>query len=279
MLPLTNAVPKNMLAVGLKPLIEYAVEEASLAGCKEIHIVCGPADIETYRRHFILRDDIAAKIASPDKEDIRTRVEEVTRHAARLNFILQEEPKGLGHAVLMAKDHISGPFAVILPDDLILEGLEPIALSGMVESYKGGISIAAMEVSEADTKKYGIFSVNGTTQADSPSIPATGIIEKPKTNPPSRLAAIGRYILPPSVMEDLVTAQPGAGGEIQLTDAIERVRAGGEQLNAVRFNGTRFDCGDRAGFASAQLAACTLLTQEMNAGLNQRKNLDKTPSP
>lgn len=278
MLPLTNAMPKNMLAVGAKPLIEYAVDEALLAGCEEIHIICGPADVETYRRHFILREDIAAKISTPDKADIRAKVEAVTQHAPRLNFIIQENPKGLGHAVLMAKDHIDGPFAVILPDDLIVDGIDPVALADMVDSYRGGIAIAAMEVPDADTKKYGIFSVAQPAAADQKSMVATGIVEKPKTNAPSNLAAIGRYILPYSVMEDLVTGTPGAGGEIQLTDAIERVRAAGTDLHAVRFRGTRYDCGDLLGFARAQNAVSEILISELDPAYKARRTAESHPA-
>lgn len=264
MLPTTNAMPKNMLTVGLKPLIEYAVEEAILAGCEEVHIVCGPLDVETYRRHFNLREDIAAKIAHPDKQDIKAKVDAVTQHAPRLNFIIQEEPKGLGHAVLMAKDYIDGPFAVILPDDLILDGVDPGALSDMVQAYQGGISIAAMVVPDADTKKYGIFSFAQSPDTTQPSLVASGIVEKPKTNAPSNMAAIGRYILPLSVMNDLVNGKPGAGGEIQLTDALDRVRATGEELHAVRFKGTRYDCGDPLGFIRAQNTVSDLLMREMD---------------
>jgi UTP--glucose-1-phosphate uridylyltransferase len=188
----------------------------------------------------------------------------VTQHAPRLNFIIQEEPKGLGHAVLMAKDYIDGPFAVILPDDLILDGVDPGALSDMVQAYKGGISIAAMVVPDADTKKYGIFSFPQTPDTTQPSLVASGIVEKPKTNAPSNMAAIGRYILPLSVMNDLVNGKPGAGGEIQLTDALDRVRATGEELHAVRFKGTRYDCGDPLGFIRAQNTVSDLLMREMD---------------
>jgi UTP--glucose-1-phosphate uridylyltransferase len=266
MLPTTSALPKNMLTVGLKPLIQYAVEEALLAGCKHIHLVCSQADVETYRRHFFLRDEIAANISAPGKEMLKARVDEVAAYAPFLNFIVEDEPKGLGSAIAMAAEYVHGPFAVILPDDLILKGTTPSVLKNMADHYTNGISIAAMEVLPKDASKYGIFNFDENLPRSGTSMAATGIVEKPaRGTAPSTMAALGRYILPRQMMDVLRKAQPSIGGEIQLTDAIDfSVRELHTPLNAVRFEGIRYDCGDPEGYLRAQNAVAQIMLEPEN---------------
>lgn len=262
MLPLTNSTPKNMLSVGPKPLIEYAVEEALLAGCENINIICGPRDADIYKAHFNLRPEIAAKINDPSKANIKQRVDAVTRHAPMLNFIVQDEPKGLGHAVWMAKDFVDGPFAVILPDDLMLEGTTPNTISTMAAQYQGGMSIATQYVSKDDVTKYGIFQF-AEGSVDGVSRQAISMVEKPSVqDAPSQHAAMGRYILPLAIMEELEHTPKGKGGEIQLTDAIQSLCQKGEVLNAVKFSGVRYDCGDLDGFLQAQYDISGILLRQ-----------------
>jgi UTP--glucose-1-phosphate uridylyltransferase len=165
-------------------------------------------------------------------------------------YVEQAQPLGLGHAVLCAAGHVlPGPFAVILPDDLILG---TPCLSEMASHYTGGHMIAAMDVSAAETGSYGIFTVAGLSIGR--SIPVSGMVEKPAPgHAPSRLAAVGRYILDPRILTTLRNVPQGAGGEIQLTDAIGR-DAGQVSMTAFRFSGTRHDCGTQDGLMDAALA-------------------------
>lgn len=247
MLPATMSTSKNMLNVGSRSLIEYAVEEALSAGCETVVIVCGPEDVDSYRNQFQLRDALKEKVGS--KEDLQEAVAPLLEMGEHVRFVVQDEALGLGHAIYQANEYVKDrPFAVILPDDLILDGLEPSALPSMVDSYQGGIAVAAMPVSEEDTKKYGVFRLARDADTEADAIHAIGMVEKPQSNPPSNLAAIGRYILPSEVMNLLSEGKKGAGNEIQLTDALdEMVSSGQAQLFATRFRGERFDCGNKLG--------------------------------
>ncbi len=257
MFPLTLSIPKNLLPVGNKTLIQYAVEEALLCGAEpeRIHIICSPAHLEMYKNQFRATAEIEELLKQPGKELLRQRVESVTDVWDRLNFIIQEEPLGLGHAVLQAKGFIEGDFGVILPDDLILQGLEPTALRDMLLAHDGGMSLAAMYVSDEDVSKYGNFKLAEKFDAHVAKHCVVGIIEKPKLeDAQSNLAVIGRYILQKEIVDVLTQTQKGAGGEIQLTDAIEEMRQSGMPLYATTYKGTRFDCGDLNGYAHAQHA-------------------------
>lgn len=267
MWPLTLSTPKNLLPVGRRTLIEYAVEEAVLAGIKRIHLICSPRDANAYYQQFYPSKEVLDTIAKPGKEELKARVERVMQYAPMINIQVQENPRGLGHAVLEASGKVKGDFAVILPDDLMLDGLVPNTLQSMIGAYQGGISIAAMRVTIEDTKKYGIFSVPDQSDDYARSYLATAIVEKPKANPPSQLAAMGRYILPLKIMDVLEKTGEGAGGEIQLTDAIDSMCASGTPLHAVRFPGTRYDCGDMTGYMQAQIAISQL---EMNANMQMK---------
>ena len=168
-------------------------------------------------------------------------------------YIRQHKPKGLGHAVWCARRLIANePFAVILPDDVI--AAEKPCLQQMVEAYQetGGSMVAAMEVPRERTSSYGILDVE--EEKDGGMVSVKGMVEKPASNPPSNLAVIGRYILTPSVLANLSNADSGAGGEIQLTDAIAREISEGRPVHGLRFSGQRFDCGSKAGFLQATVS-------------------------
>lgn len=252
-LPATKATPKELLPVLDTPLIQFAVDEAREAGIERMVFVSHPskAAIEQYvmedarlSRELRTRgkDDIAEALSDaalcPDMDDV--------------NFVMQPEPKGLGHAVLCAKNHIlDGPVAVILPDDLILGRTG--CLTEMAKVYaqnKVGHLVATMEVPREEVNKYGVLTVTGK---DGAMIKADGMVEKPAPeDAPSRHAVVGRYILDRSIFDALETQAPGTGGEIQLTDAIAR-GASKIGLGGFQFSGTRFDCGSKAGMLDATL--------------------------
>lgn len=251
--PLTLAVPKNLLAVGEKTLIQYAVEESLLCGAERIHIICSPAHLELYKNQFRATDEIRELLDKKGKELLKSRVKDLTSAWDKINFIVQNKPLGLGHAVLQAKPFVQGTFGVILPDDLILEGQEATTLYEMFQSYKDGMSVAAIQVTDEDVSKYGNFALAERFNGHEKMHRATKIIEKPALeDAQSNLAAMGRYILPHKIMDVLETTGRGAGDEIQLTDAIETLLESGTSLWATTFKGTRFDCGDSKGYAHAQ---------------------------
>ncbi len=252
-LPATKATPKELLPVIDTPLIQYAIDEARAAGIERMVFVSHPSKsaIERYvmddRR---LRDELTARgkegLADSLQENAFCPVEDDVR------FVMQDEPLGLGHAVLCARDHaLPGPVAVILPDDLILG--EPGALSEMIEAHAAsgiGHLVATMAVDRAETRKYGVLSVTGQ---NGNVVLADGMVEKPEPDAaPSNQAVVGRYVLAASIFDDLSQVSPGAGGEIQLTDAIARgaLRVG---LGGFQFSGRRFDCGSKAGMLEATL--------------------------
>jgi UTP--glucose-1-phosphate uridylyltransferase len=252
-LPATKATPKELLPVIDTPLIQYAIDEARDAGIERMIFVSHPSK-EAIERHVMddkgLRDTLAAR----GKADIAENLAEQALCPVQddVLFVMQDEPLGLGHAVLCARDHVlPGPVAVVLPDDLILGGKG--ALSEMIEAYDPAIAghmVATMEVSPEDTRKYGILSVKDRVGS---LLHADGMVEKPSPDDaPSRDAVVGRYVLDGSIFEDLATQDRGAGGEIQLTDAIARgvPRVG---LVGLRFSGRRYDCGSKVGMLAATL--------------------------
>ncbi|MHA3841500.1 UTP--glucose-1-phosphate uridylyltransferase GalU [Sphingomonas aestuarii] len=248
-LPATKAMPKEMLPVVDRPLIQYAVEEAMEAGIEQMIFVTGRGK-SAIEDHF----DIAYELESTMSE--RGKSLEVL-DATRLNpgaiaYVRQQEPMGLGHAVWCAR-HIVGdePFAVLLADDFMLG--QPGCLKQMVEAYNkvGGNLICAQEVADDQTDKYGVITPGSR---DGALTEVCGLVEKPKAGTaPSNLAVIGRYVLQPEVMRVLETQEAGAGGEIQLTDAMARM-IGDQPFHGVTFDGVRYDCGDKVGFLQANIA-------------------------
>ncbi|PTQ07804.1 UTP--glucose-1-phosphate uridylyltransferase [Sphingomonas oleivorans] len=251
-LPATKAIPKEMLPVVDRPLIQYAVDEALAAGIEKMIFVTGrnKGAIEDYfDRAFEIETDLVAK----SKKDILATLSETRLAPGQAAFVRQQEMAGLGHAVWCAR-HLIGdePFAVLLPDELLWNPASP-CLAQMVETHqaKGGNVVAVLEVPEEHTNRYGIVDP-GTSEGAVTEV--KGLIEKPKAGTaPSRLAVVGRYILQPEVLDILTSQEKGAGGEIQLTDAMAKL-IGEQPFHARTFHGDRHDCGDKAGFIQANIA-------------------------
>lgn len=235
-----------------RPLIQYAIDEARAAGIKEFIFVTsrGKSALEDYFDHA---PELESTLRKKGKDELLETLKSTNMDSGAIAYIRQHKPLGLGHAVWCAQRLVGNePFAVILPDDVIA-GEEP-CLKQMVEAYEetGGNLVAAMEVPQNKASAYGILDV----KEDMGSIVATkGMVEKPSAEEaPSNLAVIGRYILNPTVMKNLNKMKQGAGGEIQLTDAIAQELDEGRDVYGVRFRGQRFDCGSKAGFLQATVA-------------------------
>ncbi|MBU1426644.1 MAG: UTP--glucose-1-phosphate uridylyltransferase GalU [Gammaproteobacteria bacterium] len=250
-LPATKATAKEMLPVVDKPLIQYAVEEAVAAGITDMVFITG-RNKRAIEDHFDKAYELEATLEASGKLKLLSYVQEVVPKNVNCIYIRQAEPLGLGHAVLCAKPVIQDePFAVILADDLI-DGEQAI-IHQMVDVFaKHQCSILGVQdVPRAHTKQYGIVS---STNLEKDIERVNGIVEKPKPeDAPSTLAVVGRYILTPRIFHHLENIQPGAGGEIQLTDGIAALMQE-EQLLAYRFKGTRYDCGSKLGYLKAQVA-------------------------
>ena len=250
-LPATKAVPKELLPVLDTPLIQYAVDEALAAGIDRLVFVNHPSKsaIERHLRHDADLDDTLRARGKDDLAD--TLADMAACRKAELHFVMQEEPLGLGHAVLQARAVVGdAPFAVVLPDDLILG--EPGALTEMLAAWDrvGGHLVAAMEVAPKAVSAYGVLKPLDTRGR---LTRASGMVEKPAADKaPSTLAVVGRYVLDGSIFDDLSRQTPGAGGEIQLTDAIA-AGIGRVGLAGFAFSGRRFDCGSKAGMLAATL--------------------------
>lgn len=250
-LPATKAVPKEMLPVVDRPIIQYAVEEAAAAGIEHVVLVTAPqkAAIE---QHFAAAPDLEAELEARGKRALLAELRGLLPRGMRISSVFQEAPLGLGHAVLCARELAgAGDFAVILPDDLIAAGAEG-ALAQLIEAHAAhGASVVAVErVPREQTDRYGI--VSGTPQSDRLHR-MSAIVEKPKpAAAPSNLAVVGRYVLSARIWDLLATTQRGAGGEIQLTDAIAALLAE-EPVLALEFTGTRYDCGSKLGYLQANV--------------------------
>ena len=250
-LPATKSIPKEMLPLVDRPLIQYAIDEARAAGIKEFIFVTarGKSALEDY---FDGSPMLERKLREDGKDDLLAEVENSTMPSGAIAYIRQQEALGLGHAVWCARRLIADePFAVILPDDVIA-GDKP-CLQQMVEAYAqaedGTCMVAAMEVAPERTGSYGVIDPQSE---DGRLITASGLVEKPAPeDAPSNLAIIGRYILSPGVMTSLSAKKQGAGGEIQLTDAIAEQIGQGGKVMGYRFEGERFDCGSKAGYLQA----------------------------
>jgi UTP--glucose-1-phosphate uridylyltransferase len=249
-LPATKAMPKEMLPVVDKPLIQYAVEEARAAGIKEIIFVTGRGKT-TIEDHFDLSAELDTILRQRDREDLVAELHAIAGPPGSVAYLRQQTPLGLGHAVWSAR-HLVGrrPFAVLLADDLI-HGDRP-CLKQMIEAYDdvGGNMVAAMTVPAEHTHRYGIVA---PAEQNGRLTRVAGLVEKPKTNAPSRTAVIGRYILQPEIMDVLGAQEAGPAGEIQLTDAIAKLIET-QPVHAFEFDGKRFDCGDKAGHICANIA-------------------------
>jgi len=248
-LPASKAIPKEMLPIVDKPAIQYVVEEAVAAGIAEILIVTG-RNKETIENHFDRNLELETFLELKGKDRILSQVRHPA-NLARIYYTRQKEPQGLGHAVLCAREFIGHePFAVLLPDDLI-DSQVP-CLKQMVDIYqrRPGTIIAVSEVPKEEVNEHGIIKpVHYTKNV----FVVTDMVEKPDANKaPSNLAIIGRYIIEPSIFECLEKTKPGAGGEIQLTDAFKLLLQK-DEVYAYKFNGRRYNVGNIAGFICANI--------------------------
>ena len=251
-LPATKSVPKEIMTLVDRPLFQYAIDEAREAGIKEFIFVTsrGKSALEDYFDHA---PNLERELRKKGKTDLLEVLETTYMDSGAIAYIRQHRAKGLGHAVWCARRLIANePFAVILPDDVIAS--DESCLKQMVEAYQetGGSMVAAMEVPLEKTSSYGVLDV----EKDMGSLVAVkSLVEKPDpAEAPSNLAVIGRYILTPSVLRNINKQEAGAGGEIQLTDAISREVEQGNEVFGFRFRGQRFDCGSKAGFLQATIA-------------------------
>ncbi len=250
-LPATKAMPKEMLPVVDRPLIQYAVDEARAAGIEQFIFVTGrgKSAIEDHFDHSIELENL---LAARHKSDILNDLRETLLPPGDIAYVRQQEPLGLGHAVWCARNLVGNePFAVLLADDLIQS--DTPCLKQMVDVFAetGGNVIAAMEVPDTHTSRYGIIDAGG---AKGYVRPVQALVEKPAPGTaPSNLAVIGRYILMPDVFDELSRKEKGAGNEIQLTDAMARL-IDRQPFHGLAFEGQRFDCGDKLGFLEANIA-------------------------
>ena len=251
-LPATKAMPKEMLPVVDKPLIQYAVEEAYKAGITEMVFVTG-RNKRAIEDHFDRNPELETELESKGKDELLETVRSIVPPGINCIYVRQPKALGLGHAVLCARPVIGNvPFAVVLPDDLISSDVSVVKqLLDAREAQGGGSVVAVQDVALEDTKKYGIVSVDDTACSVSR---VRGIVEKPDpAAAPSRLAVIGRYVFEPEIFDYLEVQQAGVGGEIQLTDAISASLAQ-VPTYACRYQGHRYDCGSKQGYIDATVS-------------------------
>ena len=250
-LPATKAMPKEMLPVVDRPLIQYAVDEAREAGIEEFIFVTGRAK-SAIEDHFDRSFELERSLKEHGNSDALKAIRDIVLEPGQITYTRQQSPLGLGHAVWCARNQVGDePFAILLADDLILA--RPGCLKQMLEVHReiGGNLVAVEDVPREQTERYGVLDV---TADDGRLARAKGLVEKPKpADAPSTLSIIGRYILQPQVFGELTRAKPGAGGEIQLTDAMARTIAD-IPFHGMRFEGKRYDCGNRVGFLEANIA-------------------------
>src|SRR5277367_6639114 len=248
-LPATKAIPKEMLSLVDKPIIQYGVEEAIAGGIEEIIIVTGRGKT-SIEDHFDISYELDALLESRGKKEL-LEVSRSISNMARIVTVRQKEAKGLGHAVLCAKDLVGDePFAVILPDDVIDAKTSCIGQMIVVYNEMQGSILATMEIEGPAISAYGVLDCTPTAQ-NKDILEARGMVEKPKfEDAPSKNAIIGRYILTPAIFDELVKITPGAGGELQLTDGIKGLLKS-EKVYGFNFEGTRHDAGDKLGMLKA----------------------------
>ena len=247
-LPATKAMPKEMLPVVDKPLIQYAVEEAAEAGIEEFIFVTG-RNKTAIEDHFDHSFELEATLSAKGKDQALGMVKQMMHNPGSVMYVRQQQPAGLGHAVWCAR-HLIGdePVAVLLADDLILG---KSCVREMVEAYTDGNMVAVMDVPREQTNAYGIVTPGND---DGRVVQIDGLVEKPHPDDaPSTIGVVGRYIITPAVFDTLAEQERGAGGEIQLTDALAK-QIGKAPFDGLRFSGERFDCGSKLGFLQANVA-------------------------
>jgi UTP--glucose-1-phosphate uridylyltransferase len=248
-LPATKAVPKELLPIVDTPTIQYIVAEAVAAGVRDVVLVVARGK-ESIVDHFDIAGELETHLARTGKEELRRQMRAIAQ-MANVITVRQQEPLGLGHAVLCARDVVGDePFVVMLGDDVIDAAVPGAKQLADCWDRHGLGTIALMEVPREETHLYGIAAGR---PVDDRTVRIEQLVEKPKKDPPSHLAVIGRYVLPPRIFEILDRITPGVGGEIQLTDALA-VLARDDGLLGYRFEGDRYDAGDRLGYLKANFA-------------------------
>jgi UTP--glucose-1-phosphate uridylyltransferase len=250
-LPATKVMPKEMLTIGDRPLIQHVYEEALAAGIEKFIFVTGRHK-NMLLEHFDYQPELMKTLKERGKEDMLQKVRDSQMPEGKLFTTRQAKPLGLGHAIWCAKELIGNePFAILLPDDLVLNGRG--CLAQMVEVYNknGGNVVAVKNVPKEETYKYGILDVDNQ---DNNVVEINGMVEKPAIeDAPSTLSVVGRYILQPEVLDHLSEFETGAGNEIQLTDSMAKL-IGNQPFNGLKFTGRHYDCGSRLGFIEANIA-------------------------
>jgi UTP--glucose-1-phosphate uridylyltransferase len=250
-LPATKATAKEMLPVVDKPLIQYAVEEARAAGIEQFCMVTGRGKTAIVE-HFDIAYELDATLRERDKKEALEHLKGTESEPGSIVTVRQQVPLGLGHAIWCARTFIGDdPFAILLPDDLVLA--DTPCLAQLAETYyrTGGNVVAITEVPPEQTNRYGILKVGND---DGRLVEVTGLVEKPAPkDAPSNLSIIGRYILMPEVIGFLSRMERGAGNEVQLTDGMAHL-IGKQPFHGLRYEGRRFDCGDKVGYLEAQIA-------------------------
>jgi UTP--glucose-1-phosphate uridylyltransferase len=245
-LPATKATPKEMLPIVDKPAIEYVVEEAVAAGLDDILMITGRGK-RTLEDHFDRAYELEEALAEKGDTDRLKAVRE-SSNLGSVHYVRQGDPRGLGHAVLVAEQHVGDqPFAVLLGDDLI-DPRDPLLVPMIdVQCKYGGSVVALIEVDPALVSMYGCAAIESTEDAD--VVTVTDLVEKPdRDDAPSNLAIIGRYVLAPEIFPALHRTEPGRGGEIQLTDGLRLLAHEGQPMHGVLFRGRRYDTGDRGDY-------------------------------
>ena len=265
-LPATKSIPKEIMTLVDRPLIQYAIDEARAAGITDFIFVTakGKSALEDY---FDISSELESKLEQDGKDDLLRAIRASNMDSGAIAYVRQNRALGLGHAVACGRKLIGDePFAVILPDDVI--AAEKPCLQQMVEAHAetGGAMVAAMEVPKEKVSAYGVLDVDGW---DGAVARVRGMVEKPPAEEaPSNYAVIGRYILTPQVLQTLDRTERGAGGEIQLTDAIAQEITEGRKVHGFRFEGERYDCGSKSGFLQATVAFA-LARPELRAELTE----------
>ena len=250
-LPATKALAKEMLPVVDKPLIQYAVEEARAAGIEQFCFVTGRGKTALVE-HFDIAFELEATLRERNRVEALAQLNSMRIEPGSLLTVRQQVPHGLGHAIWCARAFIGDdPFAILLPDDLILSDTPCLKQLADADEQTGGNVVAVVEVPREQTNRYGILKIGAD---DGRLVEVQGLVEKPAPKEaPSTLSIIGRYVLMPEVIGHLETLERGAGNEIQLTDGMAKL-IGKQPFHGLRYEGRRFDCGDKVGFLEAQIA-------------------------
>ena len=250
-LPATKAMAKEMLPVVDKPLIQYAIDEARAAGIEQFCMVTGRGKTALVE-YFDVAFELEATLKQRNKVEALETLRQSQMQPGSVVAVRQQEPLGLGHAIWCARSFIGDdPFAILLPDDIVLSDVPCLKQLASVYNETGGAVVAIEEVPHDKTNRYGILDV---ASDDGRLVEVKGLVEKPEpADAPSNLSIIGRYVLPAAVIPHLARMERGAGGEVQLTDGMARL-IGEVPFHGLRYEGERFDCGDKIGYLEAQIA-------------------------